>query len=68
MLKTEKLSTEEQLTNQLKNFTIEEAREDQDYMSKQITKQRQKIGEENIKDDGTSYNTNKIRPKERIWN
>ena len=25
MLKTEKLSTEEQLTNQLKNFTIEEA-------------------------------------------
>ena len=49
-------------------YTIEEAREDQEYMSKQITKQRQKIGEENIKDDGTSYNTNKIRPKARIWN
>nr|WP_302578260.1 hypothetical protein [Methanobrevibacter arboriphilus] len=49
-------------------YNLEEAQQDREYMTDQIQKQRKVIGEENIKDNGTSYNVNKITPKARIWN
>lgn len=48
--------------------TLEEANEDKEYISGEIQRQREKIGEDNINDDGTSTHTNKMKPEERIWN